>query len=162
MLSFCITLFISFAFISSVTSHSKYLCIDLAIRLHCGSKKATLNWAGACRRCPASHAHTFDFFVLAQRDQVLPCYCFFQVLRPEPSKSNSTSRCSRKFPIFPSWWRRKWTSPAIILVGLKCHHEKHLENPAKVKPGAASTWTFPVGECATCATPAWTALDTTQ
>ena len=46
---------------------------------------------------------------------------FLQVFRPEPSKSESTSSCSRKFTIFLSWWHRKWTSPAIILVGLKCH-----------------------------------------
>ena len=63
----------------------------------------------------------------------------FQVFRPEPSKSDGTSSCSRKFPNFLSWWHRKWISPALILLGLKGHHEKHLENPAKVKPGAAST-----------------------
>ena len=61
-----------------------------------------------------------------------------QVLQPESSKCDGTSSCSRKFPIFLSRWHRKWTSPAIILVGLKCHHENHLRNPAKVKPGAAS------------------------
>ena len=63
---------------------------------------------------------------------------FLQVLELEPLKSEGTSSCSRKFPIFLSRGHRKWTSPAIILVGLKCHHENHLRNPAKVKPGAAS------------------------
>ena len=48
-------------------------------------------------------------------------YTFLQVFRPERSKSDGRSSCSRKCPIFLSWWRRKWTSPAIILVGLKCH-----------------------------------------
>ena len=73
---------------------------------------------------------------------------FLQVFRLEPFKSEGTISCSRKFRIFLSKWHRKWPSPAIILVGLKCHHGEHLENPAKVKPGAASFSTFPVGECA--------------
>ena len=39
----------------------------------------------------------------------------------------------QKSPIFLSCWHRKWTSPAIILVGLKCHHEKHLGKPRQGK-----------------------------
>ena len=81
---------------------------------------------------------------------------FLQVFRPEPSKSESTNSCSRTFPNFLSWWHRKWTSPAIILIGFKCH-EQHLENPAKVKPGAASFSTFPVGECAISNDASWEA-----
>ena len=50
---------------------------------------------------------------------------------------------------FDSKVRGKWTSPAIILLGLKSHHEKHLENPAKVKPRAGAFLTSPVGECST-------------
>ena len=68
-------------------------------------------------------------------------FLFLQVFRLEPSKSESTSSCSRKLAIFLCWWHRKWTSPAIISIGLKCH-EKHLENPAKVNPGAASFSTY--------------------
>ena len=50
-------------------------------------------------------------------------YYYYQVFQPEPSESDATSSCSRRFPIFLSKWHRKWTSPAIILIGLKMVRE---------------------------------------
>ena len=88
-----------------------------------------------CGSCTSQGAwtHHINFFTGFATDQwkkssSSSSSSFLQVFRPEPSKSDGTSSCSGKFPIFLSRWHRKWTSPAIILVGLKSHHEKHLEN----------------------------------